>query len=229
MPSSSPRRRSSGTEAIVWKPFWTPDSARPYCALCAVSFTVFRRRHHCRACGDIFCAAHAGTYVHEAKFGGACIPAGADKSGYIRVCDVCKGLCLPRAENAAVTSARAALKLMPPSSQKNIERAMQALNPEKRASGTMAPPESPKSKYSSHATSNGTRKETAPAAPSKSKNHSVNEVVAAPPIIPAYFIFPVTAIVSFPGAVWLSGFNRKTTREDRAVRRMLRRPRDARS
>ena len=34
-------------------PPWLPDSAVSMCQLCSVTFTVTRRRHHCRACGMV--------------------------------------------------------------------------------------------------------------------------------------------------------------------------------
>ncbi len=34
---------------------FVPDADRAKCVGCAVEFTVFKRRHHCRNCGDIFC------------------------------------------------------------------------------------------------------------------------------------------------------------------------------
>ena len=34
-------------------PPWLPDSAVSMCQLCSVQFTVTRRRHHCRACGQV--------------------------------------------------------------------------------------------------------------------------------------------------------------------------------
>ena len=36
---------------------WQSDAASPDCSLCAQSFNVFRRRHHCRACGKLVCDA----------------------------------------------------------------------------------------------------------------------------------------------------------------------------
>lgn len=36
---------------------WMLDSERRRCSACAEIFGSFRRRHHCRGCGDIFCAA----------------------------------------------------------------------------------------------------------------------------------------------------------------------------
>ncbi|KAM8838484.1 zinc finger FYVE domain-containing protein 9 isoform 1-T1 [Synchiropus picturatus] len=38
-------------------PVWVPDSQAPVCMKCDVKFTFTKRRHHCRACGKVFCAA----------------------------------------------------------------------------------------------------------------------------------------------------------------------------
>nr|XP_020482221.1 zinc finger FYVE domain-containing protein 9-like [Labrus bergylta] len=37
-------------------PVWVPDSQAPMCMKCDVKFTFTKRRHHCRACGKVFCA-----------------------------------------------------------------------------------------------------------------------------------------------------------------------------
>lgn len=34
---------------------WDADEKAAQCSLCAAAFTFFKRRHHCRACGKIFC------------------------------------------------------------------------------------------------------------------------------------------------------------------------------
>lgn len=34
---------------------WDPDTARRDCTQCNLPFTFFRRRHHCRSCGHLFC------------------------------------------------------------------------------------------------------------------------------------------------------------------------------
>ncbi|XP_028915235.1 zinc finger FYVE domain-containing protein 16 isoform X2 [Ornithorhynchus anatinus] len=37
------------------QPSWVPDSEAPNCMNCQVKFTFTKRRHHCRACGKVFC------------------------------------------------------------------------------------------------------------------------------------------------------------------------------
>uniref|UniRef100_S4R654 Zinc finger FYVE-type containing 9 n=1 Tax=Petromyzon marinus TaxID=7757 RepID=S4R654_PETMA len=37
-------------------PMWVPDAEAPNCMRCKARFTFTRRRHHCRACGKVFCA-----------------------------------------------------------------------------------------------------------------------------------------------------------------------------
>ncbi|XP_076462589.1 uncharacterized protein LOC143294953 isoform X2 [Babylonia areolata] len=37
-------------------PTWLPDADAPACMECAARFTFTKRRHHCRACGKIFCS-----------------------------------------------------------------------------------------------------------------------------------------------------------------------------
>uniref|UniRef100_A0A4W4H958 Zinc finger FYVE domain-containing protein n=1 Tax=Electrophorus electricus TaxID=8005 RepID=A0A4W4H958_ELEEL len=38
------------------QPPWVPDSEAPNCMKCAQRFTFTKRRHHCRACGKVYCA-----------------------------------------------------------------------------------------------------------------------------------------------------------------------------
>ncbi|XP_051957198.1 zinc finger FYVE domain-containing protein 9-like isoform X2 [Xyrauchen texanus] len=45
------RCSSLGTTA----PQWVPDSQAPLCMKCGSKFSFTRRRHHCRACGKVFC------------------------------------------------------------------------------------------------------------------------------------------------------------------------------
>eukprot|EP00755_Sulcionema_specki_P003102 Sspe_Gene.119710::Locus_116394_Transcript_1_1_Confidence_1.000_Length_538::g.119710::m.119710 len=40
---------------IKRRPQWVGDKERRTCSHCRMGFTVIRRRHHCRACGGLFC------------------------------------------------------------------------------------------------------------------------------------------------------------------------------
>jgi len=44
-------------EDLSTRPEWVHDRDAPECHLCMRWFTLFRRRHHCRACGEVFCNA----------------------------------------------------------------------------------------------------------------------------------------------------------------------------
>ena len=53
----SKEEASHADEAGVPMPFsWMPDGSASNCIKCEEPFTLFRRRHHCRGCGDICCA-----------------------------------------------------------------------------------------------------------------------------------------------------------------------------
>eukprot|EP01060_Flectonema_neradi_P017608 TRINITY_DN24475_c0_g1_i1.p1 TRINITY_DN24475_c0_g1~~TRINITY_DN24475_c0_g1_i1.p1 ORF type:complete len:171 (+),score=22.78 TRINITY_DN24475_c0_g1_i1:44-556(+) len=48
---------SEGVEESVLnnRPDWVPDKEAADCRHCSRKFKSFRRRHHCRACGHVFC------------------------------------------------------------------------------------------------------------------------------------------------------------------------------
>lgn len=50
-------------------PRWIPDEEAPVCMACAQSFTTFRRRHHCRNCGGVFCGVCSNSQAPLPKFG----------------------------------------------------------------------------------------------------------------------------------------------------------------
>lgn len=63
-PGESP---TDGARSVGWKregvdelgsrqPAWVPDSQAPKCMNCYQRFTFTKRRHHCRACGKVYCA-----------------------------------------------------------------------------------------------------------------------------------------------------------------------------
>eukprot|EP00164_Ancoracysta_twista_P006960 GFYU01009798.1.p1 GENE.GFYU01009798.1~~GFYU01009798.1.p1 ORF type:complete len:1076 (+),score=70.83 GFYU01009798.1:50-3277(+) len=44
-------------------PTWIPDALAPNCARCSRAFTLFNRRHHCRACGRVFDSRCCNTFI----------------------------------------------------------------------------------------------------------------------------------------------------------------------
>lgn len=61
-------------------PIWVPDQLVVACSCCNAAFTLFRRRHHCRACGQIFCG-DCSKFTKELNYWGY--------SGPVRVCEAC--------------------------------------------------------------------------------------------------------------------------------------------
>eukprot|EP01088_Endostelium_zonatum_P020096 TRINITY_DN7243_c0_g1_i1.p1 TRINITY_DN7243_c0_g1~~TRINITY_DN7243_c0_g1_i1.p1 ORF type:complete len:631 (+),score=137.51 TRINITY_DN7243_c0_g1_i1:27-1919(+) len=61
---------------------WVPDAEAGVCMGCKASFTMLRRRHHCRSCGGLFCGECSSKKKPLLKegFGNA-----------VRVCDTCFG------------------------------------------------------------------------------------------------------------------------------------------
>ncbi|CAN9500501.1 unnamed protein product [Ophioblennius macclurei] len=48
--------KDRGTVLGEVAPLWIPDAEAQVCMKCGVKFTFTKRRHHCRACGKVFCA-----------------------------------------------------------------------------------------------------------------------------------------------------------------------------
>ncbi|XP_068429791.1 zinc finger FYVE domain-containing protein 16 isoform X2 [Clinocottus analis] len=49
-------KREGAEELGSRQPSWVPDSEAPNCMNCYQRFTFTKRRHHCRACGKVYCA-----------------------------------------------------------------------------------------------------------------------------------------------------------------------------
>ncbi|XP_026212009.1 zinc finger FYVE domain-containing protein 16 isoform X1 [Anabas testudineus] len=49
-------KRQGAEELGSKQPAWVPDSQAPNCMNCNQRFTFTKRRHHCRACGKVYCA-----------------------------------------------------------------------------------------------------------------------------------------------------------------------------
>ncbi|KAA1119518.1 1-phosphatidylinositol-3-phosphate 5-kinase [Puccinia graminis f. sp. tritici] len=71
------------------KEYWLPDKDVRECYDCAVAFTSWRRKHHCRICGAIFCSQCASNLVPGNRFA---------SSGYIRVCNICLAKLEPQSQ-----------------------------------------------------------------------------------------------------------------------------------
>ncbi|CAO3636569.1 unnamed protein product [Mucor hiemalis] len=57
--------RLRGAESIDSnKDFWMPDEQCRECFDCNALFNIFRRKHHCRTCGRIFCSKCLGNSIH---------------------------------------------------------------------------------------------------------------------------------------------------------------------
>ena len=60
--TSSEAAAASYSESTL-RQYWMPDAVSDECYECASRFTTFRRKHHCRICGQIFCSKCCGTFI----------------------------------------------------------------------------------------------------------------------------------------------------------------------
>ncbi|XP_017082884.1 lateral signaling target protein 2 homolog [Drosophila eugracilis] len=64
MPSSA-----TASSTTLSPPAWIPDGKAPRCMACQTPFTAFRRRHHCRNCGGVFCGVCSNASAPLPKYG----------------------------------------------------------------------------------------------------------------------------------------------------------------
>ncbi|XP_034489235.1 lateral signaling target protein 2 homolog [Drosophila innubila] len=57
------------TPTTMAPPAWIPDGKAPRCMSCQTPFTAFRRRHHCRNCGGVFCGVCSNASAPLPKYG----------------------------------------------------------------------------------------------------------------------------------------------------------------
>jgi len=65
---------------VPQKQFWMPDRYCKVCYACEEAFTMYRRRHHCRMCGQIFCNSCSSHYIDGKLFNAV---------GSVRSCKLC--------------------------------------------------------------------------------------------------------------------------------------------
>eukprot|EP00756_Hemistasia_phaeocysticola_P021350 Hpha_TRINITY_DN15770_c5_g14::TRINITY_DN15770_c5_g14_i1::g.41340::m.41340/K00921/PIKFYVE, FAB1; 1-phosphatidylinositol-3-phosphate 5-kinase len=110
------RRLSPGRKPREGREYWLDDKEMADCYKCHRPFDFFRRRHHCRVCGLIFCHECSSHWISGALIGSS--------ASEVRACDQCKAAqekpaTMPRTENGLVSSmaqgfaASAALRLNP--------------------------------------------------------------------------------------------------------------------
>ncbi|KAM4698369.1 1-phosphatidylinositol 3-phosphate 5-kinase [Rhinophrynus dorsalis] len=73
------------------KQYWMPDSQCKECYDCSEKFTTFRRRHHCRLCGQIFCSRCCNQEI-PGKFMGY--------TGDLRACTYCRKIAINYAHSS---------------------------------------------------------------------------------------------------------------------------------
>lgn len=90
-------RRMRGEGTVLSRDLWMPDENVKECRECQSYFTPFRRKHHCRICGLVYCSRCASNIVSGRRFG-------LDHAE-IRVCNYCLRV-LSEYERAGRQSAR---------------------------------------------------------------------------------------------------------------------------
>lgn len=68
--------------------FWMPDKLCKVCYSCESSFTMYRRRHHCRMCGQVFCNQCSQFFIEGAMI---------RLQGLVRSCKSCHDEMIERA------------------------------------------------------------------------------------------------------------------------------------
>lgn len=74
--------------------YWMPDAVSDDCYECGAKFTTFRRRHHCRICGQIFCSKCCSIFISGRHL---------KVTGSLRVCTGCYSYFERRGSSASLT------------------------------------------------------------------------------------------------------------------------------
>jgi len=54
---------------LILPPIWVPDELVSVCTQCCSQFTIIRRRHHCRNCGQIYCNNCSNNFMPLVRYG----------------------------------------------------------------------------------------------------------------------------------------------------------------
>lgn len=73
------KQKDARTGGLLSKEYWMKDETSAECFICSRLFTTFRRKHHCRICGQIFCS-NCTVIISGEKF---------NHNGKMRVCKTC--------------------------------------------------------------------------------------------------------------------------------------------
>ena len=68
-------------DEMVPVPVWLEDSSTQACMNCEKKFRVYRRKHHCRMCGQIFCSKCSNFFTFIPQMG---------INSKVRICVTCK-------------------------------------------------------------------------------------------------------------------------------------------
>lgn len=131
---SSPERRRERSRSM--KHFWMSDRSSKACYECEQLFTFFRRRHHCRSCGQIFCSQCCARLPQS--FGGTKVDESITRLRKQLVCHTCHrqlreglemelvsgGVKLDGAQKPQPSPSSQTLMLMPPHIAEALERSM---------------------------------------------------------------------------------------------------------
>lgn len=69
VPAAAVTQQPPSPQIRLSPPVWVPDDKAPRCMSCTTPFTAFRRRHHCRNCGGVFCGVCSSASTPLPKFG----------------------------------------------------------------------------------------------------------------------------------------------------------------
>ena len=122
------------------KTMMMPDKKCRVCYECDQPFTVIKRRHHCRMCGQIFCNKCSSQRIDGRQITGESL---------VRVCDACHTLYSNRQSILSESAAAAAAAASPASGAATTLESAAAASA--AAAATAAAPMTPPSGYSPHA------------------------------------------------------------------------------